>query len=134
MKSRAEDMQAVTELYAPAFVLAKPPPSSIQYSTKNAYNPFPSSLEHDVTMHVAYTFSLDNRWVIAVWIDARGEMIDFMVLQVNGHVREPDWHLNAIKEIWERTKHICGRAGFTWKFTIGKLGLMFGNELSGWFQ
>ncbi|GAB5587738.1 mediator of RNA polymerase II transcription subunit 13 [Umbelopsis nana] len=131
-QSRAEDLQAVTELYAPAFVLAKPPPSSIQYSTKNAYNPFPSSLEHDVTMHVAYTFSLDNRWVIAVWIDARGEMIDFMVLQVNGHIREPDWHLNAIKEIWERTKHICGRAGFIWKFTIGKLGLMFGNELSDW--
>ena len=85
-------------------------------------------------MHVAYTFSLDNRWVIAIWIDARGEMIDFMVLQVNGHIHQADWRLNAIKEIWERTKHICGRAGFSWKFTIGKLGLMFESELAGQYH
>jgi hypothetical protein len=124
-------MQSVTELYAPAFVLAKPPPTSIQYSTKNAYKDFPTALEHDVTMHIAYTFSLDNRWAIAVWIDARGEMLDFMVQKVDDHAGQSEWQLHAIKEIWERTKHLCGRAGFSWKFTIGKLGLMFGNELAG---
>ncbi|KAI9287343.1 mediator complex subunit 13 C-terminal-domain-containing protein [Umbelopsis sp. AD052] len=131
-QSRAQDMQSVTELYAPPFVLAKPPPTSIQYSTKNAYKDFPSALEHDVTMHIAYTFSIDNRWAIAVWIDARGEMIDFMVQKAEDHTRQAEWQLHAIKEIWERTKHLCGRAGFSWKFTIGKLGLMFGNELADW--
>ncbi|CAM0138057.1 mediator of RNA polymerase II transcription subunit 13 [Umbelopsis sp. WA50703] len=131
-QSLVEDMQAVTELYAPPFILAKPPPTTIQYSIKNAYTSFPSSLEHDVTMHVAYTFSLDNRWLIAIWTDARGEMVDFMVLQIDGHLNKPDWRTNAIKDIWERTKHICGRAGFSWKFTVGKLGLMFGDELADW--
>ncbi|KAG2176202.1 hypothetical protein INT43_005436, partial [Umbelopsis isabellina] len=131
-QSRVDDMQAVTELYAPPFILAKPPPTTIQYSIKNAFTSFPSSLEHDVTMHVAYTFSLDNRWLIAIWTDARGEMVDFMVLQIDGHLNKSDWRTNAIKDIWERTKHICGRAGFSWRYTIGKLGLMFGEELADW--
>lgn len=124
-----QDPHAVSDLYAPPFVLSKPIPSQIHFKLKKAISAFPSILESHAVLHMGYTFSLDKRWMIIVWTDNRGEMVEFAVLDNHRH------HLplsNVFEEAWARTKQISKRTGFAWTFVICKMGLVFEDELTAW--
>lgn len=124
-----KDMNPVSDLYAPPFVLSKPMPSQIHFKLKKAINAFPTILESHAVLHMGYTFSLDKRWMIIVWTDNRGEMVEFAVLDNHRH------HLplsSVFAEAWTRTKQMSKRTGFTWTFVICKMGLVFEDELTAW--
>lgn len=123
-----QDMHPVTNLYAPPFVLSKPVSDQIQFSLKKAVTTFPTILENHAVLHMGYSFSLDNRWMIIVWTDNCGELIEFAIL-------ENKLELTVVfEEAWKRTKKISKRTGFTWTFVIAKMGLLFEEELKAWIS
>ncbi|KAI9025886.1 mediator complex subunit 13 C-terminal-domain-containing protein [Phycomyces nitens] len=126
------ETQSATELYTPPFVLAKPIPETINFSVKEGLHPFPIILEDNASLHLGYCFSFDHRWMILVWTDHRGELIEFSVLDC---IKNSNGSLSAVfEEAWWRTKEISRRTGFPWTFVIAKIGLMFEDELKVWMD
>ncbi|KAI9476551.1 MAG: mediator complex subunit 13 C-terminal-domain-containing protein [Benjaminiella poitrasii] len=121
-----EHICSVQDVYAPAFILAKPVPSQIQFKLKNSINSFPTILENPAVLHVGYAFSFDKYWMIIVWTDNYGEMIEFAIIDN----RRP--RLTVFREAWSRTLQISKRTDSEWAFVIAKLGLMFEHELKAW--
>jgi hypothetical protein len=127
----SKDKKLVTDLYAPPFILTKPVPSTIQFEIKKALNSFPTILESHAVLHMGYCFSFDKRWMIIVWTDNRGELVEFAILD-NARLNLP---LSTVfEEAWARTKDIAKRTGFAWTFVIAKIGLLFEEELQAWIQ
>lgn len=127
-----EDTRPVTEMYAPAFILSKPLPTSIPFKLKKpALNAFPDILESHAVLHMGYCFSFDNRYMIIVWTDNRGELVEFSVLD-NQPFKLP--LTTVFEEAWAKTKEISKRAGFSWTIVIAKIGLLFQDELQAWIQ
>lgn len=126
-----EDIKPIIEMYAPPFVLSKPMPTTIPFQLKKALNAFPTILETPAVLHMGYCFSFDKRWMIIVWTDNRGELVEFTILD-NQRYNLP---LTVVfEEAWARTKDIAKRAGFAWTFVIAKIGLIFEEELQAWIQ
>ena len=126
-----EDSKPVTEIYAPPFILTKPVPATIPFQLKKALNAFPTILESHAVLHLGYSFSFDKRWMIIVWTDNRGELVEFAVLD-NAKNQLP---LTAVfEEAWFKTKEIAKRTGFKWTFIIAKIGLLFEEESQAWIQ
>ncbi|KAF9089357.1 mediator of RNA polymerase II transcription subunit 13 [Mortierella sp. AD031] len=137
--------------YAPLFALAKTTPPTINFDVHQKPNSMPKP---PATLHVGYGFSLDGRWLICVWTDHRGELLEHLALDmtdntsrmlmsgkfanVNGGHGSRDYHgrslplLAGMKEIWNRTLVYQKRGSFTWKTVISKLGLMTRTELQEW--
>lgn len=57
---------------SPAFELSKMPPPHINYEFSR--NPSSSMLFENIHMHVAYSISLDKRWVVVSWGDELGKI------------------------------------------------------------
>lgn len=126
-----EDSNPVTEMYAPPFILTKPIPATIPFQLKKALNPFPTILESQAVLHMGYSFSFDQRWMIIVWTDNRGELVEFTVLD-NERYNLP--LTTVFEEAWAKTMEIAKRTGFAWTFVIAKIGLIFEDELQAWIQ
>ncbi|GAA5814037.1 hypothetical protein MFLAVUS_007527 [Mucor flavus] len=126
-----EDTNPVTEMYAPPFILSKPIPATIPFKLKKALSAFPDILENHAVLHMGYCFSFDKRYMIIVWTDNRGELVEFSVLD------NRPYHLDlatVFEEAWVKTKEIAKRAGFAWTIVIAKIGLLFEHELQAWIQ
>ncbi|CAO3637830.1 unnamed protein product [Cunninghamella blakesleeana] len=117
------------EIYSPPFVLTKQMPDQITYSLKSTLKS-PVILDQDATLHIAYGYSLDRRWMVVVWTDHRGELLEFAILRSSTRQGTP--FISVFEEAWQRTKKIASQTDFPWTFVIVKLGLMFENELQAW--
>ncbi|KAI9305769.1 mediator complex subunit 13 C-terminal-domain-containing protein [Cunninghamella echinulata] len=117
------------EIYSPPFVLTKQTPDQITYSLKSSLKA-PVILDQDATLHMAYGYSLDRRWMVIVWTDHRGELVEFAILRSSTRQGTP--FISVFEEAWQRTKKIASQTDFPWTFVIVKLGLMFENELQAW--
>ncbi|KAI8982452.1 mediator complex subunit 13 C-terminal-domain-containing protein [Mycotypha africana] len=128
-KNNCQNIPSTIELFTPPFILSKPNPTLIKYKIKNAVTAFPTILENNAVLHIGYTLSFDKRWMIIVWTDNSGEMIEFMILDK----KERNLSLLALfEDAWARTAQIAQRTGFSWTFVIVKMGLMFEEELKAW--
>jgi hypothetical protein len=150
----SRDLLAQINTYAPLFALAKTTPPTIHFDVNQKPNSMPKP---PATLHVGYGFSLDGRWLICVWTDHRGELLEQLVLDMTdnasrmlmtgkcsnidgGHSSINDNNdsslplLAGIKEIWNRTLVYQKRGSFTWKTVISKLGLMTRTELQEWIH
>ncbi|KAI9252879.1 mediator complex subunit 13 C-terminal-domain-containing protein [Phascolomyces articulosus] len=129
-QSGIEDTRPATIMYSPPFILAKQIPDSIHYTLKNTtINSFPTIMDQNATLHMTYCFSLDRQWMILVWTDNQGEMLEFSVIHI---MNKPLSH--AIDEAWRRTKELAQCTGFAWTLVISKMGLMFEDELQAWMD
>ncbi|KAI8637914.1 mediator complex subunit 13 C-terminal-domain-containing protein [Parasitella parasitica] len=127
----SDSSRSVSDLYAPPFVLSKPISSQIHFKLKKAISAFPTILESHAVLHMGYAFSMDKRWMIIVWTDNQGEMIEFAVLDNHRH----NLPLSSVfEEAWSRTKQISRRTGFAWTFVVCKMGLIFEDELGAWIS
>ncbi|KAG0269547.1 mediator of RNA polymerase II transcription subunit 13 [Actinomortierella ambigua] len=151
---QSSKVEAQASVYAPAFALAKAAPSSIHYSLHLKPNTMPRT---PATMHVGYSLSMDERWLVCVWTDHRGEMLEHLELDLKGcrhgvgmsvvttttsrgrvrrkeqDSRKTRWTLvECMREIWTKTLLYQKRASFAWKTVITKLGLISRSELAEW--
>ncbi|KAG0232801.1 mediator of RNA polymerase II transcription subunit 13 [Actinomortierella wolfii] len=152
--SQSSQVNARTSIYAPAFALAKTAPATINYSRHLKPNTAP---RNPATMHVGYSLSLDERWLVCVWTDHRGEMLEHLELDLKGcrhglsvsvvtttasngqrrkkeqDSRRTQWTMiECMQEIWAKTQLYQKRASFSWKTVITKLGLISQSELAEW--
>ncbi|KAF9923619.1 mediator of RNA polymerase II transcription subunit 13 [Linnemannia zychae] len=147
----SRDYMAQINSYAPPFILAKTTPQAIHFDVNQKPNSMPKP---PATLHVGYGFSLDGRWLICVWTDHRGELLEHLVLDMSNNTsrmlmsgkfsntnmryttKDRDSKsrplLTGIREIWNRTLVYQKRGSFTWKTVISKLGLMTRLELQEW--
>ncbi|RUS20078.1 hypothetical protein BC937DRAFT_86403 [Endogone sp. FLAS-F59071] len=135
-KMSFDDPTPFTEVYAPPFVLAKSVQNTIQFSLKRSLAPYPTLLDQSVFLHLAYCWSLDRRWFLCVWIDSRGELLEYAAFETGQDIGE-DISRNlapVFSEAWERTLRLARRTGFSWNFVVGKLGLMYNEELQEWMN
>ncbi|KAF7721033.1 mediator of RNA polymerase II transcription subunit 13 [Apophysomyces ossiformis] len=128
----SNDQVSVMEIYTPAFVLAKAVPETLTFALKNVMSGFPIILDQQETLHIGYCLSVDQRWMVVIWTDNRGELLDYSVLRVKNSSK-PNLR-DIFDEIWWRTKEVAQRTGFPWTFVIAKLGLIFENELQAWLN
>ncbi|KAG0083726.1 mediator of RNA polymerase II transcription subunit 13 [Podila epicladia] len=133
--SYSEGTMAQINAYAPCFALAKSTPVTIHFDVHQKPNSVPKS---SATLHVGYGLSLDSRWLICVWTDHRGEMLEHLALdmreaRMNQMTGERSRTLSScLQEIWTRTRVYQKRGSFSWKTVISKLGLMTRAELMEW--
>ncbi|ORZ24883.1 mediator complex subunit 13 C-terminal-domain-containing protein [Lobosporangium transversale] len=135
----SEGIMAQINSYAPSFALARTTPVMIQYDVNLKPNSTPKP---PATMHVGYGFSLDGRWLVCVWTDHRGEMLEHMALDMMDSsarlltIAQPKGGQgllsNYLHEIWTRTLVYKKRGSFSWKTIVCKLGLMTRVELQEW--
>ncbi|KAL9540166.1 hypothetical protein MBANPS3_009833 [Mucor bainieri] len=111
------------DVYAPAFVLTKPLQRTIKFKL-NDVRLFPTIMEQNAVLHMAYCFSYDRAWMSVVWVDDRGELLEYDLFS----------RKTAFKEAWQRTLEIAKRTAFPWTIVITKLGLMFNDELLYWLR
>lgn len=112
-----------TDLYAPPFILEKPLLKAIQFKLDDI-RPFPVILDQNAHLHMAYCFSYDRVWMSVVWIDGRGELLEYALFS----------RKSAFKEAWERTLKIAKRTDFPWTIVVTKIGLLFHEELVHWLK
>lgn len=110
-------------MYAPPFVLTKPLQRTIKFKL-NDIRPYPAIMEQNAVLHMAYCFSYDRTWMSVVWVDDRGELLEYDLFNRKA----------AYKEAWNRTLEIAKRTAFPWTIVIAKLGLMFNDELVYWLR
>jgi len=120
--------------YAPCFALAKSTPATIHFDVHQKPNSVPKP---SATLHVGYGLSLDRRWLICVWTDHRGEMLEHLALdmreaRMNQLGQQSRTLSSCLEEIWTRTRVYQKRGSFSWKTVISKLGLMTRAELTEW--
>lgn len=120
------------QMYTPPWVLAEPLPEKVQLNIKNPLITRPQIVQDtSATIHVAYTFSLDRRWMVVVWTDNRGTMMDFSVLEIQTDTTIGSPLTGVFKETWTRTKRMAERTGLQWNTVLAKMGLIFEGELQG---
>ncbi|KAL7327403.1 mediator of RNA polymerase II transcription subunit 13, variant 2 [Mucor circinelloides] len=122
-KVTSPNQESWVDLYAPAFVLSKPLQRTIKFKL-NDIRPFPTIMEQNAVLHMAYCFSYDRAWMAVVWMDDRGELLEYDLFS----------RKTAFKEAWNRTLEIAKRTAFPWTIVIAKLGLMFNDELLYWLR
>lgn len=81
-------------------------------------------MEQNAVLHMAYCFSYDRAWMSVVWVDGRGELLEYGLFS----------RKTAYKEAWHRTLGITKRTAFRWTIVIAKLGLIFNDELVYWHR
>ncbi|KAI8080555.1 mediator complex subunit 13 C-terminal-domain-containing protein [Thamnidium elegans] len=121
--SRKKNLEIITDLYAPPFILSKPIPKKIQYKL-NDIRAFPILLDQDANLHMAYCFSYDRVWMAVVWTDSQGELLEYALFP----------RKTAYRDAWERTLKIAKRTDFPWTIVITKVGLMFNDEYLHWMR
>ncbi|KAL1925705.1 uncharacterized protein VTP21DRAFT_588 [Calcarisporiella thermophila] len=132
---QSEEIGTITEIYSPPFVLAKSPPNKIQFSLKRTLEAYPSPIDAPIMLHLAYTFSANQRWFICAWVDDHGELVEYSLMEVRSLSGGKHLGLQAILgEVWNRTCRIMRRASVGWKVFVAKLGLITQAELVAWTE
>ncbi|KAI7866317.1 mediator complex subunit 13 C-terminal-domain-containing protein [Spinellus fusiger] len=117
-----------THLYTPPFILSKPIPDIIRFVFKKPSSMIPAMLDRGAMMHVAYSFSMNGQWLVVVWTDHRGELLEHSTFKTS----DKDFFGVVLEQVWTRTKALAKRTQFTWTFVITRVGLMFESELKAW--
>ena len=121
---------AVTPGNAPSILLSDNLPTSIDI--KLTIEP-PSSVLHEPTcLHIAYSQSIDDRWISACWTDNDGNhqmSMAYCLGRRGSESRRP--FAEIAREIWETSIEIAKVRKVKWKFLIAKTGIMDPDELDG---
>ncbi|KAI9278643.1 mediator complex subunit 13 C-terminal-domain-containing protein [Phascolomyces articulosus] len=129
--------RSLSSFYTPPWVIAPQPPDSIKLSIDKPIVKFPTIVvDPTATLHMAYSFSLDRRWMVIVWSDHRGELLEFAVLEIQSvSSKMPVSPLvKVFTEAWTRTRNIARRTGISWSYVLAKIGLIFESELQAWLD
>ncbi|PGG97084.1 hypothetical protein AJ80_09745 [Polytolypa hystricis UAMH7299] len=115
---------------APALTIAEPIPRIIPLKL----SPDPvSPLEEIRCLHVAYSQSLDQRWVTAAWTDNAGQYqvnLSYCLFEGDLSARRP---MSEIREdIWDATREIIEMSQSYWRVVLAKDGPVDPDEAEAW--
>ncbi|QSZ36148.1 hypothetical protein DSL72_007273 [Monilinia vaccinii-corymbosi] len=114
-----------------AILLEKPLPRTVDF--KLLANPSPALLQENSCLHIAYTQSIDERWISAAWSDNQGTK-QMTASYCLGRKNEP-FTLpfgNIANEIWETTLNLISSKKVHWRVIIAKTSVMAQSEIDFW--
>lgn len=108
---------------ASAVVLADPIPKNINFSVHAEVPPslLQDGLQDGKCLHIAYSQSLDQRWITAAWTDNTGSL----QMNMSYCLREKGSSIfrttaEVVREIWDTTCDIMRRARTRWRLMLVK--------------
>lgn len=116
---------------SPAIVLEQQPVTQgINFQLRN--QPSANVLQENSVMHIAYSQSVDDRWITAAWTDSRGskQMTASYCLGRKGKPLSRSF-AEIAQEIWTTT-HDLTSIKVHWRIVITKVGAMDQQEISEW--
>lgn len=116
---------------APSIALEQVAPRYIDFSLSST--PSPSVIHENSCIHVAYSRSVDGRWVTAAWSDSRGrqQMMASYCLGRKGRAPATPF-TDVAHEIWEATHDLISVWRVHWRVVVTKCGTMDGPEMEFW--
>ncbi|KAI9800941.1 MAG: mediator of RNA polymerase II transcription subunit 13 [Piccolia ochrophora] len=129
--TKAQDDNAPSGGPAPAVTLSQSVPKSIDL--KLVPEPSQSPLHDSGCFHVAYSCSLDDRWVSVAWTDDLGKCqatVSYCRAKAGSSFYRPFAHI--AKEIWETTISLAQTMKIGWRLMIVKSGVMGSDERDVW--
>ncbi|KAJ1969533.1 mediator of RNA polymerase II transcription subunit 13, partial [Dispira parvispora] len=146
--------------FAPPLALARPLPSIRMVNMTSGSMPFVSPLDSGTTIHVFYGLSVSERWVVAVWVDYRGHLVDVGVYENTGDSVGPSSsaasgtgegasstagmgvdskpmgvvHEAVLRRIWTKTEALEHIFGLPFKYVVARLGSLAEQEYNTWDQ
>ncbi|CAD6449338.1 8d221f3b-15d5-4f29-ba50-02ddc933663e [Sclerotinia trifoliorum] len=114
-----------------AILLEKPLPRNIDF--KLHVNPSPALLQENSCLHIAYSQSIDERWITAAWSDNRGTK-QMTASYCLGRKSEPFtlFFTDIANEIWETTLDLISSKKVHWRIIIAKTAVMEQSEIDFW--
>jgi mediator of RNA polymerase II transcription subunit 13 len=127
----ASSPEEAQKMFSPSIYLSRPPPKSIEF--KLTTEPSPALLLENSVLHIAYSQSLDERWVSVAWTDNWG-MIQSTELYSLGRknttiLRPFD---EVCRDIWNKTIEITSTRKVHWRLILVKVGEPLQDEISTW--
>lgn len=117
---------------SPAIVLEQQPVTQgINFQLRN--QPSANVLQENSCMHIAYTQSVDERWITAAWTDNRGckQMTASYCLGRKGKPLSRSF-TDVAYEIWTTTHDLTSVWKVHWRIIITKVGTMDQQEINDW--
>ncbi|PNP40754.1 hypothetical protein TGAMA5MH_07194 [Trichoderma gamsii] len=116
---------------APAIRLEQLLPRIIDF--KLTTTPSASLIRENSCIHVAYSQSVDERWITAAWTDDRGNQQATAAYCMGRKGKSPSRNMTEIaNEIWETTLELMSSWRVLWRVIITKCGPMPQHEVDFW--
>ena len=119
-------------------MIAAPPPNVLEFSDSFPVQ-YRCLLKDNSSLHIAYSVSVDGRWVTAVWTDDWGHVSlkeSYCLSRLTPTLGVKSQQLRTFESvcalIWRRTLDIAGQARINWKVIIVRVGGMSKNEIGIW--
>lgn len=116
---------------SPSVLLAQSPPSRINFRLSS--EPPQSLLQENSCLHIAYSCSVDERWISVAWSDSRGDMQtcnSFCLARRDYHTRWRPFS-EVAKEVWETSVDMIRCEQASWRFMLVKAQVMEAEEIEG---
>ncbi|RKP08797.1 mediator complex subunit 13 C-terminal-domain-containing protein, partial [Thamnocephalis sphaerospora] len=127
---KAESAGPGVAVYAPPFVLVDDPPRAIELALSPACDARGPQLHQVQNLHAAYALHENADWVVCIWVDDRGELVDGDMWQLAPDARNDATQL--VDGVWRRSRALAERWSDDWHITVLRRGIMSADELTAW--
>ncbi|KAJ5773286.1 Mediator complex subunit Med13 [Penicillium paradoxum] len=129
-RCRPKDADMSPLLCAPPILLADTLPRAISFRLAPERS---SPLQEGRSLHIAFSKSLDQRWISVAWSDVPGSIQRSMSYCLRYRQSSGVRPLNEVRnEIWATTKHIMDRFQARWKIQLATTDHMEPDEVEAW--
>jgi hypothetical protein len=114
------DYDEAKRVSSPPIQLARPIPKSIEF--RITPDPSPALLKENQLLHIAYSQSLDERWVAVAWSDNTGALQKTAIINLgrqNTAILRP--FPDVMNEIWDTTIELIKYPAVKWRLCITKV-------------
>ncbi|KAA8909666.1 mediator complex subunit 13 C-terminal-domain-containing protein [Sphaerosporella brunnea] len=127
------DYAEAKRVASPPIQLARPIPQKIEF--RLTPDPSPALLKENQLLHIAYSQSLDERWVSVAWSDNTGSVQKTATINLgrrNSGVLRP--FTEVLNEIWDATADLIKYPAVRWRLAITKVcsSTMPADEVETW--
>ncbi|CAH1800949.1 unnamed protein product [Owenia fusiformis] len=87
-------------------------------------------------LYCGYCLSEDQRWLLAVCTDERGELLETVTINIEipdrNRRRKASARKIGLQKLWDFILGVCAKTTTSWRLVIGRFGRLGHGELKGW--
>ncbi|XP_077995263.1 mediator of RNA polymerase II transcription subunit 13-like isoform X2 [Glandiceps talaboti] len=126
---QAPDLQF--KLYSPPYILAP-----LKDKQTELTETFGDAVQQCGELFVGYCLSHDQRWLLATCTDARGELMESCIINIDvpnsKRRKKVSVRKHAIRKLWDFILSVSSTAAVPWRLVVGRLGRIGHGELKDW--
>lgn len=132
LKNKDDRNRAAYKLYTPPYIL-----SGRHEKSENTESFGTTSIEQQSSiMYCSYCLSEDQRWLLAVATDDRGEMLETTTINIDIPNRKRRKKASArrlgLQKLMDFMIGVISQSGQPWRIVVGRIGRIGHGELKGW--